>query len=61
MRWLRREAGDEEIRAWILATHARRLSRPQVRFWQTLLELPDALVEAWLRAPERQVWDQRCG
>ena len=58
--WLRRTAGDEAIRAWIVATHARRLSREQIRFWQLLLELPEDLVQSWLARPGRRVWDERC-
>ena len=60
IRWLRKTAGDEAIRAWILATHARRLSPEQIRFWQLLLDLPENLVRSWLDRPERQVWDHRC-
>ncbi|NOT30470.1 MAG: hypothetical protein HOP15_08490 [Planctomycetes bacterium] len=60
LRWLRTTAGDEAIRAWIVATRGRRLSRRQIRFWQLLLDLPEDEVEAWLALPERQVWDDRC-
>lgn len=60
IRWLRRNAGDEAIRAWIVTTRGRRLSRAQIRFWQLLLELPEELVQGWLGLPERRIWDERC-
>ncbi len=60
IRWLRATAGDGAIRAWIVATRGRRLSRRQIRFWQLLLALPEDEVEVWLALPERQVWDGRC-
>ena len=61
LRWLRREAGDGALRAWMRATRARRLSRRQIRFWQLLLDLPDTEVESWLADPVREVWDRRSG
>ena len=60
IRWLRAAAGEVAIRDWIVATRGRRLSRPQIRFWQLLLDLPEDLVRTWLDLPERQVWDNRC-
>jgi hypothetical protein len=61
LRWLRRTAGDDALREWILARRGRALSPQQLRFWQALLDLPADLVTSWLAAPERQVWDRRCG
>jgi uncharacterized protein DUF6922 len=58
--WLRKAAGDEAIRAWVVATRGRRLAREQIRFWQLLLDLPEPLVQGWLDLPERRVWDERC-
>lgn len=59
-RWLRRTAGDDVIRDWIVATRGRRLARAQIRFWQLLLDLPEPLVQGWLDLPGRRVWDERC-
>jgi hypothetical protein len=60
IRWLRAVAGDDAIRAWIVGTRGRRLSRQQIRFWQLVLDLPDGHVREWLSSPERSVWDARC-
>src|SRR5262245_13470456 len=58
LRGLRKTAGDDAIRAWLVATCARRLSRRQIRFWQLLLDLPEAQVAEWLALPGRTVWDE---
>jgi hypothetical protein len=59
VRWLRREAGDDAIRAWIERHRGRSLGREQLRFWQLLLDLPAETVDAWLRTPERTIWEAR--
>jgi hypothetical protein len=59
--WLRRTAGDEALRARIVATRGRRLSPRQLRLWQLLLDLPEAEVTVWLAEPARIVWDRRSG
>jgi hypothetical protein len=58
---LRRTAGDEALRARIVATRGRRLSPRQLRLWQLLLDLPEAEVTVWLAEPARMVWDRRSG
>jgi len=59
VRWLRRTAGDEALRARIVATHGRRLSPRQLRLWQVLLDLPHTQVTDWLADPARAIWDRR--
>lgn len=57
--WLRQTAGDEVIRAYLLQTRGRTLSRRQLRFWELLLDLPPEEVSRWLASSARQVWDRR--
>ncbi len=59
IQWVRREAGDEAVKAVIYRTRARRLSPRQIRFWQVVFDLPEADVSAWLAAEGRVTWDQR--
>ena len=59
VKWLRSRADDAALRAWILRRRGRGLSPPQLRFWELILNLPHRQVTAWLRAPERQIWDHR--
>jgi hypothetical protein len=57
--WVRGRFGDAAIREWLVRTRGRQLDRRTVRLWQVLLELPGDQVDAWLAAPERQLWDRR--
>jgi len=57
--WLRRHVGDDELRDWIGRTRARKLSPRQARFWQVILDLPEATLREWLSDEGRQVWDRR--
>jgi hypothetical protein len=57
--WLRRELGDESIRAFLERRRGAGLTPPQLRFWQLLLDLPKREVDEWLSAPGRQAWDRR--
>ena len=59
VRWLRSRLSDEELRSWILERKGRGLSPQQLRFWQLILGIPARKVNAWLRSPERRVWDDR--
>lgn len=59
IRWLRRAAGDDAVRARIVESRGRRLSPRQLRFWQLVLDIPAGEVTAWLADPARQVWDRR--
>jgi hypothetical protein len=59
--WLRRRAGDEVLRQWILAHRGRGLDRRQLRFWQLILDLPGDEVDRWLAGREPDPWEHRCG
>jgi len=48
--WLRDEIGDAAVRDWIERREGRGLSPRQLRFWETILELPRAQVNRWLAA-----------
>lgn len=59
VQWLQRRAGDPAVREWIREHRGRPLSREQLRFWQLILDLPDAEVDAWLKAREQDPWERR--
>jgi hypothetical protein len=47
------------MREWIRERRGRALSRKQLRFWQLILGLPEAEVDAWLEAREQDPWERR--
>jgi hypothetical protein len=57
--WLRREVGDDALRAWIERHRGRPLRSEQLRFWQLILDLPAETVDTWLHSPERKIWESR--
>ena len=57
--WLRERLGDAALRAWILAHDGRGLSPRQLRFWQLVLDLPAAKVDAWVAERRQHVWERR--
>jgi len=59
IQWLRARVGDEALRAAIVETRAKDLTRRQVRFWQVILGLDEPMVDGWLRdqAPTRRLWE----
>jgi len=59
IQWARARVGDARIRELLLRTRGRRLSPPQLRLWQVILDLPEGVVGEWIRAPGREVWDRR--
>ena len=59
IRWLRTKAGDSTVREWIEQHRGRGLSSQQLRFWELVLDLAPGLVDAWLAAPERRIWEGR--
>lgn len=59
VRWLRRQIGDDSVRAWIETHQGRGLSPPQLRFWELVLGLPAEQVDRWLNCAQRQLWDRR--
>lgn len=59
IRWARSRYGDDALRDWIVRHEGRQLSGPQIRFWETVIGLPDERVSAWLVTPERRIWEGR--
>lgn len=59
LQWLRREIGNDALRAWIDRRKGRGLSPPQLRFFELILKIPRRKVNVWLRGEARQVWDKR--
>jgi hypothetical protein len=57
--WLLDQVGEEGIRDYLCRTQGRGLSRPQLRYWETVLGLPHEQVTAWMYAPGRSIWDER--
>ncbi len=57
--WLRSQLSNDELRAWIERHDGRSLSPQQLRFWQVILDLPAASVDAWLQSPGRRIWNER--
>lgn len=59
IRWLHTIIGDAGIRAAITLTRGRGCTPRQLRYWETVLDLPHQQVRAWLSLPGRQLWDDR--
>ncbi|MCE9629960.1 MAG: hypothetical protein K8S94_04465 [Planctomycetia bacterium] len=59
IRWARSRYGDDALREWIVRHEGRQLSGPQLRFWETVIGLPDESVNVWLATPERRLWEGR--
>jgi hypothetical protein len=59
VRWLRRRAGDDVLREWLIQRRGAGLSPKQLRFWELIWKIPSRLVDSWLADPDRAVWDNR--
>ena len=59
IQWLRRRLPDADLANWLKRRRGAELSARQLRFWELILELPHRQVNAWLKDPERQVWEGR--
>jgi len=57
--WLRGELGDAELSRWIEQRRGAGLSPRQLRFWETVLNLPHAKVTRWVHKAARQPWGAR--
>lgn len=57
--WLRTRLGDDALREWIEQHEGRGLSSRQLRFWQVVLDLPEAMVDPWLNSEGRRLWEGR--
>lgn len=56
---LRDRVGDQTLADYLTRTRGRALDRQRLRFFETILYLPEAQVTSWLTDPERRVWDER--
>ena len=59
VQWLRRELGDDGIRALIERRGGRGLSPQQLRFWEIVLDLPHEQVTPWVGRAKEGTWAQR--
>jgi hypothetical protein len=58
-RWLRNTVGDDRLRAIFRKSRGRFVDARRLRYWQILLDLRPADVDAWLADPARRVWEER--
>lgn len=56
VRWLRATVGDQEIERWLREHEGGGLGARRLRFWALVLDLPDELVNAWVRAARQGDW-----
>jgi hypothetical protein len=59
MQWLRRQAGDDTLRRWLIARSGRGISPRQLRYWELVLDFPHRRVSAWIEAQRGRPWTQR--
>lgn len=59
MVWLRRQYGDDSLRAWLREEHGRGLSPPSLRFWSLILEIPEVEADEWVRRARQDSWHGR--
>lgn len=57
--WLRKTVGDSDLAQWIRGRSGRGLDPRQLRFWQTVLGLPDEEVGLWVQETRHSTWDTR--
>lgn len=57
--WVRAKIGDAALRRWLEEHRGRGLSSQQLRFWEVVLDLTPGLVNTWLAAPGRRIWEGR--
>lgn len=51
--------GDKTLRTYILEHQGKGLSPRQLRYWQLIFDLPDGLVEEWIKQFRQSVWGRR--
>jgi hypothetical protein len=59
IRWLRVTLGNEELVRWLKKHDGAGLSPRQLRFWEVILDLPDRLVDGWIKKDADSIWRQR--
>lgn len=57
IRWLRDRCGDADLREWIIRHRGAGLTPRQLRFWELILGLPAAQVNAWVARAKRSIWN----
>jgi len=57
--WLRRQIGDENLKAWLIAHRGHGLTPRQLRFSELIFDLPSRQVNAWVRAAKETPWGKR--
>ncbi len=59
IRWLRVTLGNAALVRWLKKHDGAGLSPRQLRFWQVILDLPDHLVDGWIKKDADSIWRQR--
>ena len=59
--WLRKTVGDIDLASWIREHDGRGLDARQLRFWQTILDLPESDVTRWVKEAKEGAWGARTG
>lgn len=59
IQWLRKTVGDQAIAAWFLQKQGGGLDPRKLRFWELVLDLPKAEVDAWVTAARASIWGRR--
>lgn len=59
--WIRKSVGDMDLAAWIHGRDGRGLDARQLRFWQTVLDLPARDVDRWVKQAKDSAWGGRTG
>ncbi len=57
--WLREQIEARELRHWLIERRGRGLDGRRLRFWELIMGLPHAQVDAWIQATEREAWGHR--
>jgi len=57
--WLRSAVPDVDLAAWIRSRDGHGLDARQLRFWQVVLKLPEADVDAWVARFQSSPWGMR--
>jgi hypothetical protein len=59
--WIRKTVGDADLAAWIHRRDGRGLDARQLRFWQTVLDLPTRDADRWVKQAKDSAWGGRTG
>lgn len=59
IRWLIATAGHETLRNWISDRQGAGLDPKKLRFWQTIVDIPSAAADDWVRLAKLNPWGRR--